>query len=37
MFQQKMQLINNYEGIHFLMKLRAAGYCYISIFLQFLR
>ena len=36
MFQQKRKTINTYEGVHFLVKLRAVGRWYISNFLRFL-
>ena len=32
MFQQKRETINTYEGAHLLVKLRAVGRWYISIF-----
>ena len=32
----KKKTINNYEGAHFLVKLRALGRWYISVFLRFL-
>ena len=36
-FLQKRETLSTYEGVHFLVKLRAVDHWYISAFLQFLR